>query len=174
MGSLFHREGDRCRAHAACGERYRHRHRHTAPRQWCTPEQAAALFGALDRLDPRARAVYVWNEVSIGMAWAAQRGPADDALIYGQRSPAAPTDENDNIYFLNRGHQTVMAFGPGGNFVRASAECATDGARVVGVGHLRSTGTATCGWSRGSTNASSSSVRRWNRRWCRSARRQYQ
>ena len=36
-------------------------------RQWYTPEQAAALFGALDRLDPRARAVYAWTEVSIDM-----------------------------------------------------------------------------------------------------------
>ena len=36
-------------------------------RQWYTPEQAAALFGALDRLDPRARAVYAWTEVSVDM-----------------------------------------------------------------------------------------------------------
>ena len=36
-------------------------------RQWYTPEQAADLFGALDRLDPRARAVYAWTEVSIDM-----------------------------------------------------------------------------------------------------------
>ena len=36
-------------------------------RQWYTPEQAAALFGALDRLDSRARAVYAWTEVSIDM-----------------------------------------------------------------------------------------------------------
>ena len=38
-------------------------------RQWYTPEQAAALFRALDRLDPRARAVYVyaWTEVSIDL-----------------------------------------------------------------------------------------------------------
>ena len=34
-------------------------------RQWYTPEQVAALFAALDRLDPRARAVYAWTEVSI-------------------------------------------------------------------------------------------------------------
>ena len=34
-------------------------------KQWYTPEQAAALFGALDRLDPRARAVYAWTEVSV-------------------------------------------------------------------------------------------------------------
>ena len=38
-------------------------------RQWYTPEQAAALFGALDRLDSRARAVYVWTEVSIDMVF---------------------------------------------------------------------------------------------------------
>ena len=36
-------------------------------RQWYTPEQAAALFGALDRIDSRARAVYAWTEVSIDM-----------------------------------------------------------------------------------------------------------
>ena len=38
-------------------------------RQWYTPEQAAALFGALDRLDSRARAVYAWTEVSIDMVF---------------------------------------------------------------------------------------------------------
>ena len=37
--------------------------------QWYTPEQAAALFGALDRLDSRARAVYAWTEVSIDMVF---------------------------------------------------------------------------------------------------------
>ncbi len=37
------------------------------PRQWYTPEQAAGLFGALDRLDPRARAVYAWTEVSLDL-----------------------------------------------------------------------------------------------------------
>ena len=36
-------------------------------RQWYTPEQAAALFGALDRLDPRARSVYAWTEVSVDL-----------------------------------------------------------------------------------------------------------
>ena len=36
-------------------------------RQWYTPEQAAALFGALDRLDSRARAVYAWTEVSVDL-----------------------------------------------------------------------------------------------------------
>ena len=36
-------------------------------RQWYTPDEAADLFGALDRLDPRARAVYAWTEVSIDM-----------------------------------------------------------------------------------------------------------
>ena len=36
-------------------------------RQWYTPDQAAALFGALDRLDPRARAVYAWTEVTIDL-----------------------------------------------------------------------------------------------------------
>ena len=38
-------------------------------RQWYTPEQAAALFGALDRLDPGARAVYAWTEVSVDLAF---------------------------------------------------------------------------------------------------------
>ena len=36
-------------------------------RLWYTPEQAAAVFGALDRLDSHARAVYAWTEVSIDM-----------------------------------------------------------------------------------------------------------
>ena len=36
-------------------------------RQWYTPEQAAALFGALDRLDPRARGVYAWTEVTVDL-----------------------------------------------------------------------------------------------------------
>ena len=36
-------------------------------RQWYTPEQADSLFAALDRLDPRARAVYAWTEVSIDL-----------------------------------------------------------------------------------------------------------
>ena len=38
-------------------------------RQWYTPDQAAALFGALDRLDPRARAVYAWTEVSVDLVF---------------------------------------------------------------------------------------------------------
>ena len=38
-------------------------------RQWYTPEQAAALFGALDRLDPCARAVYAWTEVSVDLVF---------------------------------------------------------------------------------------------------------
>ena len=38
-------------------------------RQWYTPEQAAALFGALDRIDPRARAVYAWTEVSVDLVF---------------------------------------------------------------------------------------------------------
>ena len=36
-------------------------------RQWYTPEQADALFGALDRLDPRARTVYALTEVSVDL-----------------------------------------------------------------------------------------------------------
>ena len=36
---------------------------------WYTPEQAAALFRALDRLDSRARAVYAWTEVSLDMVF---------------------------------------------------------------------------------------------------------
>ena len=36
-------------------------------RQWYTPEQADALFGALDRLDPHARVVYAWTEVSVDL-----------------------------------------------------------------------------------------------------------
>ena len=43
-------------------------------RQWYTPEQAAALFGALDRLDPHARAVYAWTEVSVDMVFPAAYG----------------------------------------------------------------------------------------------------
>ena len=36
-------------------------------RRWYSPEQAAALFGALDRLDPSARAVYAWTEVTVDL-----------------------------------------------------------------------------------------------------------
>ena len=36
-------------------------------RQWYTPKQVDALFGALDLLDPRARAVYAWTEVSVDL-----------------------------------------------------------------------------------------------------------
>ncbi len=43
-------------------------------RQWYTPEQAAALFGALDRLDPRARAVYAWTEVTVDLIFAVAYG----------------------------------------------------------------------------------------------------
>ena len=43
-------------------------------RQWYTPEQAAALFGALDRLDSNARAVYAWTEVSIDMVFSVAYG----------------------------------------------------------------------------------------------------
>ena len=43
-------------------------------RQWYTPEQAAALFGALDRLDPRARTVYAWTEVSVDLIFPAAYG----------------------------------------------------------------------------------------------------
>ena len=43
-------------------------------RQWYTPEEAAALFGALDRLDPRARAVYAWTEVSVDLVFPAAYG----------------------------------------------------------------------------------------------------
>ncbi len=38
-------------------------------RQWYTSEQAADLFGALDRLDSNARAVYAWTEVSIDLVF---------------------------------------------------------------------------------------------------------
>ena len=43
-------------------------------RQWYTPEQAAALFGALDLLDPRARAFYAWTEVSVDLVFPAAYG----------------------------------------------------------------------------------------------------
>ena len=43
-------------------------------RQWYTPEQAAALFAALDRLDPRARAVYAWTEVTVDLVFPAAYG----------------------------------------------------------------------------------------------------
>ncbi len=43
-------------------------------RQWYTPEQAAALFGALDRLDPRARVVYAWTEVTVDLIFPAAYG----------------------------------------------------------------------------------------------------
>ena len=43
-------------------------------RRWYTPEQAAALFGALDRLDPSARAVYAWTEVTVDLLFPAAYG----------------------------------------------------------------------------------------------------
>ena len=43
-------------------------------RQWYTPEQADALFSALDQLDPRARAVYAWTEVSVDLVFPAAYG----------------------------------------------------------------------------------------------------
>ena len=39
----------------------------STPGSGTRPTQAADLFGALDRLDPRARAVYAWTEVSIDL-----------------------------------------------------------------------------------------------------------
>lgn len=47
-------------------------------RPWYTPGQAADLFGALDRLDPRARAVYAWTEVSIDLVF-----PVAYGLLFG-------------------------------------------------------------------------------------------
>ena len=57
-------------------------------RQWYTPEQAAALFGALDRLDPSARAVYAWTEVSIDLIFPVAYGLLFALLllrVFGER-----------------------------------------------------------------------------------------
>ena len=51
-------------------------------RQWYTPEQAAALFGALDRIDSRARAVYAWTEVSIDMIFPVAYGLLFALLLF--------------------------------------------------------------------------------------------
>lgn len=57
-------------------------------RQWYTPEQAAALFGALDRLDPSARSVYAWTEVSIDLIFPVAYGLLFALLllrVFGER-----------------------------------------------------------------------------------------
>ena len=76
-------------------------------RQWYTPEQAAALFGALDRLDPRARAVYAWTEVSLDMIFPVAYGLLlalvllrlfeDGRPLYLLPIAAAATDIFENI-----------------------------------------------------------------------------
>ena len=76
-------------------------------RQWYTPEQAAALFGALDRLDSRARAVYAWTEVSLDMVFPVTYGLLfalvllrifeDRRLFYLLPIAAAATDVSENI-----------------------------------------------------------------------------
>lgn len=50
-------------------------------RQWYTPEQAAALFEALDRLDANARAVYAWTEVSIDLVFPVAYGLLSALLL---------------------------------------------------------------------------------------------
>ncbi len=62
-------------------------------RQWYTPEQAAALFGALDRLDSHARAVYAWTEVSIDLVFPVAYGLLLALLlfrIFADGRPALP------------------------------------------------------------------------------------
>ena len=75
-------------------------------RQWYTPEQAAALFGALDRLDSRARAVYAWTEVSIDMIFPVAYGLLlallllrvfEDGRFYLLPIAGAATDVFENI-----------------------------------------------------------------------------
>ena len=76
-------------------------------RQWYTPEQAAALFGALDRLDSSARAVYAGTEVSIDMIFPVAYGLLFALLLlrlFGDRRPfyllpiaGAATDISENI-----------------------------------------------------------------------------
>ena len=61
--------------------------------QWYTPEQAAALFGALDRLDSHARAVYAWTEVSIDLVFPVAYGLLLALLlfrIFADGRPALP------------------------------------------------------------------------------------
>lgn len=76
-------------------------------RQWYTPEQAADLFGALDRLNPRARAVYAWTEVSIDLIFPVAYGllfALTLLRVFGDGRPyyllplaAAATDVFENI-----------------------------------------------------------------------------
>ena len=54
-------------------------------RQWYTPEQAAALFGALDRLDPRARGVYAWTEVTVDLITLDRVSKITEYVAHGSR-----------------------------------------------------------------------------------------
>jgi len=51
-------------------------------RQWYSPDEAADLFGALDQLDSRARAVYAWTEVSIDMVFPVAYGLLFALLLF--------------------------------------------------------------------------------------------
>ena len=76
-------------------------------RQWYTPEQAAALFEALDRLDPHARAVYAWSELSLDMVFPLAYGLffailllrafGDGAPLYLLPLALASTDALENV-----------------------------------------------------------------------------
>ena len=76
-------------------------------RQWYTPEQAAALFEALDRLDPHARAVYAWTELSLDMVFPLAYGLffailllrafGDGAPLYLLPLALASTDALENV-----------------------------------------------------------------------------
>ena len=51
-------------------------------RGWYTPDEAAALFAALDELDPAARTVYAATELTLDMAFLAAYGTVFAILLY--------------------------------------------------------------------------------------------
>jgi DNA-binding beta-propeller fold protein YncE len=61
------------------------------------------------------------------------QAPADpQANVYGQGISGIAIDDQDRIYFFNRGVQTVLVFDREGNFVRGGAERDAQGNQIMG------------------------------------------
>ena len=114
-------------------------------RQWYTPEQAAALFGALDRLDSRARAVYAWTEVSIDMIFPVAYGLLlallllrvfEDGRFYLLPIAGAATDvfENISIALLASTYDGPPSSDESGGGLHAAEEWADPGDAGYGGG----------------------------------------
>ena len=71
-------------------------------RQWYTPEQAAALFEALDRLDPNARTVYALTELSLDLVFPIAYGLLFSILLFRFFE-----DRGLRLYLLPSGAATV-------------------------------------------------------------------